>query len=262
MLWSPKEAKQTANTTFLGSPMIFRRLAFFILTGVFLACSSSEQNSSAAEPDYSAKRNRMVDLIASRGVRDKRVLNAMRKIPRHSFVPSHMRLIAYRDSPLPIGEGQTISQPYIVAYMTEALSLKVSDRVLEIGTGSGYQAAVLAELVNSVFTIEIVPTLGKRASSVLKTLGYPNVTVRIGDGYRGWPEKAPFDAIIITAAPKRIPEPLLEQLNEGGRMILPLGGRSQELILLTKRNGQIIRKNLLPVIFVPMTGEIDKIEDR
>ncbi len=195
--------------------------------------------------------------IVRRGVHDPLVLKAILTVPRHRFVPSPMQAMAYNDSPLPIGEGQTISQPYIVACMTEALQLKESDRVLEIGTGSGYQAAVLAQIVNQVYSMEIIPSLAERASRTLKELGYGNVEVKAGNGYQGWPEKAPFDAIIVTAAPEKVPLPLKEQLKIGGRMVIPVGKFSlhQELMLLT-RTGEDSweEKRLLPVRFVPMTG--------
>lgn len=195
--------------------------------------------------------------IEARGVTDKRVLDAMRQVERHRFVPSVYLAEAYEDYPLPIGEGQTISQPYIVAFMTEALELSADDKVLEVGTGSGYQAAVLAGICDSVFTIEIFPSLADQASKVLKELGYTNVRVRTGDGYQGWPEHAPFQAIIVTCAPTHIPAPLQEQLDEGGRMIIPVGGeqQSQYLILMEKKNGKLTRKNVLAVRFVPMIGE-------
>ena len=202
-------------------------------------------------------RMRMVEIqIKRRGIRNPRVLDAMRKVPRHLFVPSNLERSAYTDQPLPIGHNQTISQPYIVAYMTEALRLQGDEKVLEIGTGSGYQAAVLAEIVDSVYTIEIVEPLFKTAQKTLEKLGYENIRCRAGDGYAGWPQAAPFDAIIITAAPPRIPAPLVEQLDEGGRMILPVGEWYQELVRITKKNGKIHEEKLLPVRFVPMTGEI------
>ena len=192
-----------------------------------------------------------------RDIRDERVLKAMEQVPRHELVPSEMRRAAYEDSALPIGFGQTISQPYIVAFMTEKLQPKASDRVLEIGTGSGYQAAVLAGLVKEVFTIEIVEPLAKRAEADLKRLNYTNVFVRYGDGYLGWPKKAPFDAVIVTCAPEKVPQPLVDQLKEGGRMIIPVGPITgvQELYLLEKRKGKIRRTAVLPVRFVPMTGK-------
>ncbi len=202
------------------------------------------------------QRERMVrEQIEARGVKNHRVLEAMRKVPRHLFIPEAYRNMAYEDTPVPIGEGQTISQPYIVAYMTEALKIQPTDRVLEVGTGSGYQAAILGELAAEVYTIEILPALGKRAAAVLAKLGYENVHVRIGDGYLGWPEEAPFDAIILTAAPPHIPEPLLQQLADGGRLIAPVGVDFQQLVLVRKKQGQLTRENLLPVRFVPMTGQ-------
>lgn len=203
--------------------------------------------------DWEQKRQAMVDQqIVARGVADPDVIRAMRDVPRHVFVPSAGVGHAYEDYPLPIGYGQTISQPYTVAYMTEAAQLKQSDRVLEIGTGSGYQAAILAEIVKEVYSIEIVPELAERAQKTLKSLGYANIRVKHGDGYQGWAEHAPFDAIIVTAAPEKIPERLVEQLNVGGRMVVPIGSFDQELYLITKTNEGIKTKTLLPVRFVPM----------
>lgn len=202
----------------------------------------------------------VLEQIERRGVKDPRVLAAMRKVPREEFVPDAVKAEAHDDRPLPIGEGQTISQPYIVAFMTEALALKGDEKVLEIGTGSGYQAAVLGELAKEVYSIEIVEPLGKRAAKVLQKLGYANVKTRIGDGYRGWREAAPFDAIIVTCAPEEVPKPLADQLAEGGRMIIPVGpdGKAQQLVLLRKKNGKLHRQEVLPVRFVPMTGEARK----
>ncbi len=192
--------------------------------------------------------------IASRDVSDERVLAAMRRVPRHAFVPDELVREAYDDRPLPIGHGQTISQPYIVGFMSSALELSGDERVLEIGTGSGYQAAVLAELAREVYTIEIVPELGRQAEQLLRELGYENVHVRIGDGYLGWPEVAPFDAILVTAAPDHVPQPLIDQLTIGGRMILPIGEERQELVLLRRTESGLEREQVLPVRFVPMTG--------
>lgn len=190
-----------------------------------------------------------------RAVRDPRVLEAMRQVPRHAFVPAALQAEAYADRPLPIGYGQTISQPYVVAFMTEQLALQPGECVLEIGTGSGYQAAVLAELAREVRSIEIVPELAERASRDLARLGYTNVFVRAGDGYQGWPEAAPFDAIIVTCAPDHVPQPLLDQLREGGRMIIPVGDQgSQSLHVLRKTGGRVEERAVLPVRFVPMTG--------
>jgi protein-L-isoaspartate(D-aspartate) O-methyltransferase len=196
--------------------------------------------------------------IAAREVRDQRVLDAMRKVPRHLFVPPGMQPYAYLDSPLPIGHHQTISQPYIVAFMTEALKLHPEDRVLEVGTGSGYQAAVLSVMVREVYSIEIVEPLAAEAAERLCRLGYANVTVRAGDGYRGWPDKAPFDAIMVTAAPDHVPKPLLHQLAPGGRLILPVGDQFQTLMRIRRTAKGFKREKLLPVRFVPMTGEAEK----
>ncbi|MBN1387326.1 MAG: protein-L-isoaspartate(D-aspartate) O-methyltransferase [Bacteroidales bacterium] len=210
-----------------------------------------------SQPDYERSRDRMVtDQIVARGITDSRVIRAMGKVERHLFVPEGARRYAYTDGPLSIGEGQTISQPYIVAFMTECLSLKPDMKVLEVGTGSGYQAAVLAEIVDKVYTIEIVEQLGLRSKKLLADLGYDNVFVKIGDGYEGWLEHAPYDAIIVTCAPNRIPDPLKDQLAEGGRMIIPVGGSGiQYLILNTKRNGRIRQVSVLPVRFVPMVNK-------
>jgi protein-L-isoaspartate(D-aspartate) O-methyltransferase len=194
------------------------------------------------------------DQIVARGITDPRVLEAMARVPRHEFVPAAQRGEAYEDWPLPIGYGQTISQPYIVAFMTAALEPEPGDRVLEIGTGSGYQAAVLSCLVAEVYTVEIVDPLARRAEADLKRLGYANVKVRAGDGYRGWPEAAPFDAIIVTCAPEQVPQALVDQLREGGRMIIPVGSQwgAQELYLLRKTPTGMQRQGVLPVRFVPM----------
>jgi protein-L-isoaspartate(D-aspartate) O-methyltransferase len=210
----------------------------------------------AREPDnFAYLREQMVQhQIMARGVKDSNVIKAMLKVPRHSFVPKARQEYSYEDYPLSIGEGQTISQPYIVAYMTEALDLRPGDKVLEIGTGSGYQAAILAELVKEVYTIEIVPKLGERARRTLYGLGYKNIHVKIGDGYRGWPEKAPFDAVIVTCAPEKVPRALIEQLNEGGRMIIPVGrtGGVQKLVRAVKKGGVFKTEDVMYVRFVPM----------
>jgi protein-L-isoaspartate(D-aspartate) O-methyltransferase len=218
-------------------------------------------NGSEAETaeDFGAARERMVvEQLAARGIGDERVLAAMRRVPRHEFVPDELRDHAYEDRPLPIGHGQTISQPFIVAFMSEQLELDGSERVLEIGTGSGYQAAVLAELAREVYTIEIVEPLAEQARADLKRLGFGDVQVRAGDGYRGWPEQAPFDAIIGTAAPAEVPQPLVDQLAVGGRMILPLGRWYQELVLITRDERGVHERRLLGVRFVPMTGEAQR----
>ncbi len=201
-------------------------------------------------------RDRMVNQqIVRRGIQDPRVIEALRAVPRHLFVPREERSAAYDDHPLPIGHGQTISQPYVVALMTETIDPEPGDRVLEIGTGSGYQAAVLSLLVKDVYSIEIVESLGRAAEKRLDELGYENVHVRIGDGYQGWPEEAPFDAIVVTAAPPEIPQALVDQLAEGGRMVIPVGTDYQELVMLTKTGGQVTKRMLTTVRFVPMVKD-------
>jgi len=216
----------------------------------------------AAPPDpQTAARARMVaEQIAARGVTEPRVLSALRLVERHRFVPEAVRADAYADRPLPIGQGQTISQPYIVALMTELAAVRPGARVLEVGTGSGYQAAVLSLLAGEVYTIEIVAPLAEEARERLARLGYANVTVRAGDGYRGWPERAPFDAILVTAAPPEIPEPLLRQLAPGGRLVAPVGpeGGAQQLLVVERTPGGLTRRTVLPVRFVPMTGEAQR----
>jgi len=204
--------------------------------------------------DFAKQRDRMVrEQIEKRGVKDQDVLAAMQVVERHRFVPSQWRHRAYTDSPLPIGEGQTISQPYIVALMTDALDLEKDAKVLEVGTGSGYQAAVLAEICDQVYTIEINEVLGRRAKNLLSELGYSNVHVKIGDGYKGWPVHSPFDGVIVTCAPADIPKPLKEQLAEGGRLVIPVGaGSFQKLVVLTKTDGGWEKRTIAPVRFVPM----------
>jgi protein-L-isoaspartate(D-aspartate) O-methyltransferase len=217
----------------------------------FLLLLTSATN--AVEDPFMQQRQTMVQQqIKARGVKDPAVLAAMLKVKRHLFVPENVRRSSYTDGPLPIGHQQTISQPFIVAYMTEVLRLKKEDRVLEIGTGSGYQAAILAEIVDEVYSIEIIEALATSAEKLLKKLGYTNVTVKAGDGYKGWPEHAPFDAIIVTAAPPKIPDALIEQLKIGGRMVVPVGTLFQELLLIEKTAEGIITQNLIPVRFVPM----------
>jgi len=212
------------------------------------------------EPNHDARRREMVEgQLRERGIRSQAVLSAMGKVPRHRFVPSHLGDLAYRDGPLPIGQGQTVSQPYIVALMTELIEPRKEMRVLEIGTGSGYQAAVLAESVGEVDTIEIVPELGRAAASLLRELGYRSVHARIGDGYEGWPERAPFDAIVLTAAPpERIPGPLLGQLKVGGRLVAPVGRGDQDLVRITRTEKAFTREVIAPVRFVPMTGKAQR----
>ncbi len=235
-------------------------LTLLVLSTVPAAAGASG-NDSAREREMHDKRMKMVETqIRSRGIEDERVLGAMEDVERHKFVPPGAVDHAYRDNPLSIGHGQTISQPYIVALMTEILQLEPDDIVLEIGTGSGYQAAILAELVTEVFSIEIVEDLGQEAAGRLVELGYDNVTVRIGDGYLGWPEHAPFDAIIVTAAPPQIPQALIDQLADGGRMVVPVGTGYQELVVIEKKDGNVTQRSITAVRFVPMihgeeTGE-------
>lgn len=202
---------------------------------------------------FEEKRERMVESqLHPRGIKDDNVLEAMRKVPRHMFVPDNMLVHAYDDEPLPVGEGQTISQPYIVAYMTEILRLEKKNRVLEIGTGSGYQAAILAEIAQEVYTVEVIESLSLRAQKVLDRLEYRNIQFKIGDGNLGWKELAPFDAVIVTAAPSRIPESLQEQLMIGGKMVIPVGDTFQELVLVTRERKKFKKKQLIPVRFVPL----------
>ncbi len=213
------------------------------------------------EADFAARRKAMVAFqIAARGVRDARVLSAMAEIPRHLFVPAESVDQAYEDHPVPIGAGQTISQPYVVAFMTECLKLRGDEKVLEVGTGSGYQAAVLGRLAASVFTVEIEAGLARRAAALLERLGFANVHVRAGDGFFGWPGEAPFDAVMVTAAAPEVPPALFSQLAEGGRLIIPLGDPAafQRLTVITKRAGKPLVERVLEVRFVPMTGEILK----
>lgn len=216
--------------------------------------------SSADDPIFRDRRLRMVaNQIEAEGIKDAAVLQALRTVPRHRFVPASLQSLAYENRALPIGEGQTISQPTVVAMMTEQLHPERSMKVLEVGTGSGYQAAVLAECVGKVYTIELRPALGRRAESTLLALGYRNVHVRIGDGYDGWPEQSPFDAIVLTAAPDRIPQPLVDQLRMGGKLVAPIGGRGlQELLVATKTPSGLQTRIIAPVMFVPMTGKAQK----
>jgi protein-L-isoaspartate(D-aspartate) O-methyltransferase len=208
------------------------------------------------ETAFAQKRKQMVEnQIKSRGIKDLRVLDAMLKVKRHLFVPSHIRHSAYEDYPLPIGEGQTISQPYIVALMSELLGLKGTERILEIGTGSGYQAAILAELAREVYTIELLEPLARQSERLLKDLNYKNIKVKFGDGFLGWPEFSPFDGIIVTCAPDKIPPPFLEQLAEGGRLVIPVGKHWQDLKLVRKIKNRIKEEDIIPVRFVPMLRE-------
>jgi protein-L-isoaspartate(D-aspartate) O-methyltransferase len=232
-------------------------ILIFIFLLLLAHCTEGKRASdSSPKGDYKTMREGMVEAqIKARGVKEPRVLAAMLKVERHLFVPKDLRPTAYSDQPLPIGESQTISQPYIVALMTELLDLKGEEKVLEVGTGSGYQAAILAELAKEVYTIEIIDKLATSAEKLLLDLGYRNIKVKAGDGYLGWPEAAPFDAIIVTCAPDHIPKPLMDQLREGGRMVIPVGEFTQELKRIVKRGGKLETTNVIPVIFVPMTGD-------
>jgi protein-L-isoaspartate(D-aspartate) O-methyltransferase len=249
-------------------PTFARFLAVLLINSCFLLCQggcstnwipATQKNQSNAPSsdgnEFAALRERMVrDQLRARDIVDPRVLAAMLKVPRHEFVPDDSRQSAYDDGALLLEMGQTISQPYIVAYMTQALELRGTERVLEIGTGSGYQAAVLAEIASEVYTVEILPRLQERARTILDKQGYRNIHVRVGDGYQGWPEHAPFDGIIVTAAPEEVPQPLLDQLSDGGRMIIPIGRLSQELVIFEKEGTKIKRRSTIAVRFVPMTG--------
>ncbi len=241
---------------------IFKKASpLLILIIISSPAALAGQAGTPAEKAWNQARRQMIEQdLKVRDIDDPAVLRAMGKVPRHLFVPEARRDGAYGDFPLPIGEQQTISQPYIVALMTQSLALSKTDKILEIGTGSGYQAAVLAEITARVYTIEIIPSLASRAAGLLKSLGYSNVSVRAGDGFFGWPDAAPFDAIILTCSTEKIPPALIDQLKEGGRIILPLGRRMavQSLILATKKAGKLDEKQILPVRFVPMTGEIEK----
>ncbi len=228
-----------------------------------MGCNMGDTNASdnTTSSSYFSERKRMVEYqIRARGIDDKKVIDAFIRVERHRFVPDRYIPHAYEDRPLPIGEGQTISQPYIVAFMTHVLSLSRSDKVLEIGTGSGYQAAILGELCDHVFTVEVIPSLGWKAKGLLNELGYENVKLKIGDGYEGWEKYAPYDAIIVTCAPTHVPEPLKEQLKEGGRMIIPVGEvYDQTLVLFRKKGDRLKEEKRLAVRFVPMVNETGEI---
>jgi protein-L-isoaspartate(D-aspartate) O-methyltransferase len=229
-----------------------------LIAGLLSILMAGEAKFARGEDAQTKSREAMVkNQLAAAGISNPQVLQAMAEVPRHEFVPAAMRPYAYANGPLPIGHGQTISQPFIVAYMTQALELTKEDVVLEVGTGSGYQAAILGKLAKEVYTIEIVPPLAESSKEVLARLGFQNVHVKLGDGYLGWPEKAPFDAIIVTCAPDHVPEPLVSQLREGGRLVIPVGeaGGIQQLVLLRKKDAKVVRENMLDVRFVPMTGK-------
>jgi len=254
-------------------PFSFSGFARRCLLAVFgaLASAAGGMMETQAQDAWEPQRRRMVEEIVAlarearaatgRATLSERVLAAMAKVPRHELVPAEQKAVAYANRPLPIGLGQTISQPFIVALMTDLMEVKPGDRVLEIGTGSGYQAAVLAELAATVYTIEIVEPLAREAAGRLNQLGYRNVVAKVGDGYQGWPEHAPFDAIMVTAAPREVPQPLIEQLKPGGRLVVPIGGQAagQALLLIEKKtDGTVMRRNILAVSFVPLTDKSGK----
>lgn len=229
-------------------------LFLLIFSGaIIIRCSTQEK----VTDEYYRQRKMMVELqLIARGISDERVIDAMSSVKRHKFVPEEYINYAYNDHPIPIGEGQTISQPYIVAYMTESLQLDSLDKVLEIGTGSGYQAAILACICKDVYSVELIEELGMNAQNTLKKQGYNNVNIKIGDGYEGWEEYSPYDAIIVTCSPSEIPAPLTEQLSEGGKLIIPVGtDYIQELVLIEKKEGQLSQHKVLPVRFVPMLNK-------
>jgi protein-L-isoaspartate(D-aspartate) O-methyltransferase len=239
---------------------LFWALVLLLQIAALLNPALSHAQSQNRDTYFKARRVMLERDLRGRGIKDPRVLAAMEAVPRHLFVPDHLRSSAYDDRPLPIGEGQTISQPYMVAFMSELLELKPTDTVLEIGTGSGYQTAVLARLAASVSSIELLPSLGERAKKVLDANGYKNLQIKIGDGFFGWEERGPFDAIIMTAAAPKIPEPLWRQLREGGRLVMPLGeeSKSQRLIRAKKSAGQRLIEDFSEVLFVPLRGAIQK----
>ena len=229
-----------------------------VLLGVSCFVAGSVMTLHAQDDRFSFHRQSMVkDQIVRRGVENPEVVRAMGEVPRHAFVPEHLQNQAYVDGPLAIGSGQTISQPYIVALMTELLELDGDEKILEIGTGSGYQAAVLARVAREVYTVEIREELGKQAEERLEELGYDNIHLRISDGYQGWPEEAPFDGIMVTAAPATVPQPLIDQLKEGGRLVIPVGDFFQDLLVITKTADGVEQREIIPVRFVPMIGEIE-----
>ncbi len=228
-----------------------------VLTAVAATWVSGEEPK--ADPTAPARNKLVQQHLVERGIKDKRVLDAFRAVPRHLFLPVDKRGQAYDDESIQIGEGQTSTPPFDMAFMTEVLELKPTDKVYEVGTGSGYQASILSRLVKDVYSIEIHRPLGERAAQVIKELGYTNIHSKVGDGYEGWPEAAPFDAIIVTCAPTKVPPPLIEQLKEGGRLVIPIGGRFDQIVhLMVKRDGKLIDRQLRPTLFVPMTGRDQK----
>ena len=234
-------------------------VAAWVLVG-WLSIGRTDEPKPKVDDTRAAARNKMVQQhLVERGIKDPRVLEAFRTVPRHLFLPADTQRMAYDDESIPIGEGQTITPPYDVAYMTEQLEPKPTDKVYEVGTGSGYQASILSRVVKDVYSVEIHPPLGKRAAKVIGDLGYTNVHTRIGDGYAGWPDAAPFDAVIVTCAPSAVPPPLVEQLKEGGRMVIPLGGKfDQRVHIMIKKDGKLVDLASRPTLFVPMTGQAQR----
>jgi protein-L-isoaspartate(D-aspartate) O-methyltransferase len=237
----------------------FAASAALALAMATIAGASLAGDDPKADPTAAARKKLVQQHLVERGIKDPRVLEAFRTVPRHNFLPPENRRLAYDDESIPIGEGQTSTPPFDMAFMTEVLDLKPTDKVYEVGTGCGYQASILGQLVKDVYSVEIHQSLGDRAAQVIKELGYKNVHTRVGDGYEGWPEAAPFDAIIVTCAPTKIPQPLIDQLKDGGRMVIPVGTRFDQVVhLITKRNGKLIDKQLRPTLFVPMTGKAQR----
>ncbi len=257
---------RTKKFFFHGWPAVVRAIMVILLFGVIqgdMTAKAAQAEASTNNENQKAfqrmKTSMIKNQLIARDINDPTVIRAFEAVDRHRFVPEHLQDMAYEDRPLPIGEGQTISQPYIVAFMTQSLDLENTDRVLEIGTGSGYQAAILAEIAAHVYTIEIIESLGNRAKAVLDKAGYDNVDVKIGDGFKGWPEHAPFDAVIVTCAPTDIPDPLKEQLADGGTLVIPVGqAGNQNLRLFKKKDGKLVEQESLPVRFVPMVDESGK----
>ena len=236
----------------------YARLISCVLLLPLFGCTSQtayEPSAAQSTADYAKERRQLVEELRAEGITNQLVLDALLKVPRHKFVPASYRHLAYENRPLPIGKDQTISQPFIVAYMTEAAEIGSGERVLEIGTGSGYQAAVLAELAREVYTIEIIPELAESARTLLRELRYKNVQVKTGNGYEGWAEHAPFDAIVVTAAPDEVPKALVEQLAVRGKMVVPVGTGFQQMVIITKTESGVVERRTIPVAFVPMTGK-------
>ena len=255
------ETKRQSNLSIDASSMSrCWRAPIFLIVLLLVSCSSLSVTESIGvkeeeSQDFKKQRQALVEQLKAEGITSSEVLQAMLKVPRHEFVPPSHRHYSYQNRPLPIGHDQTISQPFIVGYMTQAASIASGEKVLEIGTGSGYQAAVLAELAGQVYTIEIIPELAEGAKSVLHKLGYKNVHVKTGNGYEGWPEHAPFDAIVVTAAPDKVPQKLVDQLALRGKMVIPVGTTFQEMVIITRDESGVVERRTIPVRFVPMTGK-------